>query len=351
MIELTAEQKNVLINVVQDVRKGNLQISIGGLGGTGKTTLIKFLIKFFPKFKVAAYTGKAANVLRKKGVEASTIHSLIYSPWIEDGVLKGFELNPDLDADGIIIDEASMVSKDIYDDLKSFHLPLIFVGDHGQLEPVGSDFNLMKNPQYRLEEIHRNAGDIAWFAQHLRLGYTARSYRPKTKDVVFLDRWNCTPQQMINVNQVICAFNKTRIDCNAKIRQALGLTGLLNVGERIMCLRNNKKLGLFNGMQGTVYDLYKKKGVDRLDFEFDGYIYPGIRYSKQYFGIERPDFEGQGQDSPIPFDYAPCCTCHKAQGDEWPKVMVIEQRSGMWDMRRWNYTAASRAMEQLVWVS
>lgn len=351
METLTNEQKTVLYHIVQGVKKGKLQTTLGGYAGTGKSTLIKYLIKFFPNFKVCAYTGKAANVLRKKGIASSTIHSLIYAPVIEDGVLVGFDLTNDLDADGVIVDEASMVSKDIYEDLKYFNVPLIFVGDHGQLEPVGSDFNLMQKPEHRLEQIHRNAGDIARFAHHLRMGYVARSFRPTSDKVVFLNSWGVTPQQMINVDQIICAFNKTRVNLNTTIRSTLGFNGVLNLGERIMCLKNNKELMLFNGMQGVVKSMFKKRGSDRLDFEFDDMIYPAIKYSKKFFNQERPNLEQHGQTDPVPFDYAYAITCHKAQGDEWDQVMVYEQKSKNWDHRRWTYTAASRAAERLFWVT
>jgi exodeoxyribonuclease-5 len=350
MEKLVEEQKTVLYHIVNGIKRGKQQISLGGFAGVGKSTLIKYLIKFFPGFKVCAYTGKAANVLRKKGISASTIHSLIYKPVIEDGVLVGFDLASDLEADGIIVDEASMVSKDIYEDLKYFRLPIIFVGDHGQLEPIGTDFNLMKSPDLRLEQIHRNANEIAKFAQHLRMGYVARAFRPKTDKVVFLNSWSVTPQNMINVDQIICAFNKTRVGINVQIRKTLGFDGLLNVNEKIICLKNNNELMLFNGMQGTVRSLYKKRGSDRLDFEFDERIYPALKYSKKFFNEERPNLENYSKTDPIPFDYAYAITCHKAQGDEWDKVMVYEQKSAMWDHRRWTYTAASRAADQLFWV-
>ncbi|MFN9959486.1 MAG: hypothetical protein ACK55I_40875, partial [bacterium] len=69
-----------------------------------------------------------------------------------------------------------MVGKTIYEDLRSFGKPLIFVGDHGQLEPIGDDFNLMREPDYRLETIHRNAGEIAHFAEYVRQGYRPSSW-------------------------------------------------------------------------------------------------------------------------------------------------------------------------------
>ena len=67
---LTDRQKWVLYQVVDGIKNQNKMIcKIGGFAGTGKTTLIKYIIKFFPDFLVCAYTGKAANVLRKKAYQ------------------------------------------------------------------------------------------------------------------------------------------------------------------------------------------------------------------------------------------------------------------------------------------
>lgn len=351
-IVLTDKQKYVLYQVVQGIREeGLLQSSIGGYAGTGKTELIKYITKFFPNYATCAYTGKAANVLRRKEIPASTIHSLIYTPHYEFGVLLGFDLvaRDALGCEGIIVDEASMVSADIYSDLMTYNLPMIFVGDHGQLEPIGSDFNLMKKPDYTLEEIHRNAGDIAMFAERLRKGFNALSFRGSEK-VQFKSIRKLKDDDLVNVDQVICAYNKTRVETNARIRSALGFTGLLNVGERIMCLKNNKQLRLFNGMQGIVKNIYEDGRRQYLDFEFDGDMYYGIRYDTKQFGKERPDQEQYiGKDYANPFDYAYCITAHKAQGDEWGRVLVMEQKCQNWDHRRWAYTSASRAKDGLVW--
>ena len=51
-----------------------------------------------------------------------------------------------------------------------------------------------------------------------------------------------------------------------------------------------------------------------------------------------------------PFDYAYAITCHKAQGDQFGNVIVYEQRCDNWDHVRWSYTAASRAVNGLIWV-
>jgi ATP-dependent exoDNAse (exonuclease V) alpha subunit len=351
-MELSKEQKYVLYHIVSNVRKGKMQTTLGGYAGTGKTTMIKYLKKFFPDYSVVAYTGKAANVLRRKGIQASTIHSLIYQPMTgHDGEVH-FSLasRDELGCNGIIIDEASMVSDEIYDDLKSFSLPLIFVGDHGQLEPINSDFNLMANPEFKLEEIHRNAGDIAHFANHLRQGYTAASYKSTTDKVVIMRSNQVTDQLMANVEQCICGFNKTRVMVNQRIRAYKGYQSLLEKGERIICLRNNKQLALFNGMQGTLVDFYQdRKRMYFIDFQFEDFMYTKVWVDLNQFGKEKNEFEFK-KGTPNPFDYAYCCTAHKTQGDEFDSVLVIEQRSKQWDFRRWAYTCASRAREKLYWV-
>jgi exodeoxyribonuclease-5 len=346
---LTDRQKWALYQLVQGVREKKPEQSLGGYAGTGKTFLVKYLVKFFPNFAVAAYTGKAANVLRKKGINATTIHSRIYSPiFDEEGV--SFDLNLDPSCEGFIIDEASMVSQDIYEDLKGYGLPLIFVGDHGQLEPIDSKLNLMESPDYTLEEIHRNAGDIAKFAEHLRTGIASRGFRGRDGSVNFLPGKALDKKTLASVDQVICAFNKTRVSVNAQIRSELGFKDTLQVGDRVMCLRNDRTHGLFNGMQGTVCKLYKKRSRNYMDFKFDNLLLQGIYYDDSNFGKETYSFK-HGKDTPNPFDYAYCITAHKAQGDEWDNVLVIEQQCKKWSHKRWAYTAASRAKKKLMWKS
>lgn len=347
-MQLTPHQKLALYKIVKDLREEKRpQVSLGGFAGTGKSTLLKYLVKFFPTFAIAAYTGKAANVLRKKGIQsATTIHSRIYKPYFDENGAVYFDLTDDPSCDGFLIDESSMISREIYDDLCSFGLPMVYVGDHGQLEPIGTDFNLMKKPDYKLEEIHRNAGDIAKFAEHVRNGYPSRTFKCSDDSVRFLSQKELTDDMLTSVDQIICAYNKTRVAINARVREALGYTGILNVGEKIMCLRNNRRQGLFNGMQGIVRNLYTYKNKKCMDFEFDDFLIEGIRYDEKQFGQESYDIK-MGQDTPNPFDYAACITAHKSQGDEFDSVLVLEQKCAKWDHKRWIYTAASRAKSNL----
>lgn len=351
-MELSNQQKNVLYKIVQGIKTNENEITLGGYAGSGKSTLIKYLCRFFPDFAVAAYTGKAANVLRKKQIHATTIHSRIYIPEILYGQLVGFDLasKEEVNCNGFIIDEASMVTEEIYDDLCSFNLPMIYVGDHGQLEPVGSNFNLMQNPMHRLEEIHRNANDIAKFAESLRKGKKSLHFRGTDDRVLLKPQKKITDDDLVDVDQVICAYNATRVDINKRIRSILGYSEKVQVGDKIMCLKNNQKLSLFNGMQGIVKRLYENSnGLPLMDFEFDNILYTGIWYDKRFFNKEKPEFDYVSSENPNPFDFAYAITAHKSQGDEFEKVLVIEQKCKKWDHKRWAYTSASRAKENLIW--
>lgn len=355
-VELSNEQTKVLYKIVKGIQdRGQKEVKMGGFGGTGKTVLARYLSKFFPDFAVCAFTGKAASVLRKRGIEdAATIHSLIYVPEIENGQLVGFDLCPkwEMKYKGFIVDEASMVSKDIYADLCSYDLPMIFIGDHGQLEPIGTDFNLMADPEYRLETIHRNANEIAHFAQHLRLGRNSYSYRGPGDRVSFTKKKDITDDDLIAADQIIVAFNASRVEINKQVRSILGYPAdQLHVGDRVICLKNMKEpYQLYNGMQGTVTKLYQDSaGRNFMDFKFDDTTFYGVRYDKRFFNVEKPEFDYSSRNHPVPFDYAYAITAHKSQGSEYDNGLVYEQICKNWEHKRWAYTAASRFKNQLKW--
>ena len=350
---LSNEQKDVIRNIIGDLNRDEF-VTCGGYAGTGKSTIISVILEALQNrsmsFCPAAFTGKAANVLRKKGMNASTIHSLIYQPHKdEDGHVEWYLAEKtDLASkgiDGFIIDEASMVSKEIHQDLLSFRLPIIYVGDHGQLEPIGTKFNLMENPKYKLETIHRNAGEIAHFAEHLRKGNSARTFKGTKKVQIVQDKM-IEDKHLASVDQIICGFNKTRVKINERVRNEKKINfTFMSKGEKVICLRNNKKEGLFNGMQGIVRKIHKE---DRFDFVSDGNLLEKIHYDPEQFGKESNSFEFS--QSANPFDYAYAITAYKAQGDEFGNVIAYEQRCDLWDQKRYNYTVASRARNGLIWI-
>lgn len=324
---------------------------------THNTSLVQKLIEKLPNWKVAAFTGKAANVLRKKKIEtASTIHSAIYVPKMDyDGNIildkNGspiFIINPTLECDGFIIDEASMVPEDIQKDLLSFNVPILYVGDHGQLPPIGTDNYLMKTPDFKLEKIHRNAGEIAIFCEFIRRGYKPSTFAKYAKKAVKFVNKKQAETKWKDADQIICGFNKTRVDINKNVRKQLGFTSNWpEINDKIMCLKNDNQAKLFNGMQGYVKFLSAKQ-KNKLTFESDGIQYD-IVFDPDQFNKEKVENFGR-KDDPMPMDYCYAATCHKCQGDEFDVGYVLEQQCQFWESVRWSYTAASRFKKEVYWI-
>lgn len=351
--------------------------TLGGYAGTGKTTVIKELLDLLDDADlvtaVVAFTGKAASVLRKKGVgHAQTLHSLMYKPILDSkGNLIGFRKRSELLTEGdegdeidvIIVDEASMIDDELNQDLLSFKKPVIYVGDPGQLPPVGQGPAIMTRCDYILTQIHRQAlnSPIIKFSCDIRGNHwedwelgTHRVHEDSFVSVI--DKKNPMNAEGIMslisaVDQVIVPYNKERISLNDKIRMQLGRNGLLTVGERIICLENNRENGVFNGQQHvieqiirtsnnetlrikTVDDLGKYYYLDVLEAGFRGGNTKQIKYNRRQVCV---------------FDYAYAITCHKSQGSEWNKVLVLESYAppNLWEMRRWQYTAITRAAKEL----
>jgi exodeoxyribonuclease-5 len=386
-VELSREQQAVFDAVLDGLGARQVQ-TVGGYAGTGKTVLVKALAEELPSFRVVAYTGKAAHVLRRKGVaDASTVHAAIYRPiepdltWAKAELARlreafangratradvddadrqltqlqnspcfrlkdNDELHGDDEVGGFLVDEASMVSRSLYDDLLSFGLPVVFVGDHGQLPPVGSDVFLMADPDHRLETIHRNAGPIARFAEHLRKGGRACFWGGDDRAVRVLPRAALTDELLLSADQIVTAFNKCHVALNRRVRELLGRTALLEPGYRVICLRNDRDRVMFNGMQGVVRSVRGR----HMDFDDDdGFRRVAVPFDPDQFG--KPTY-AHALGGPHPFDYGWAVTCHKAQGSEWPHILVIAAywQDAPWDWTRWNYTAASRAQTRLTWV-
>jgi exodeoxyribonuclease-5 len=339
-INLSHEQREVLAALLDGVEEGKEQQTLGGYAGTGKTTLIAELADTVDYACVVAPTGRAASVLRRKGIPASTIHSLSYKPVPEcegkcfkDEVdchckIIGWSRNEMLPYDLIVCDEASMVPRKVYFDLTSYGVPTIFVADHGQLPPIQKQgeepFNLMAAPEHRLEHIHRNAGEIARFAHHLRNGGLAFQFQPRNNSVQIAGKEESLERlPVMHSDRIICAMDRTRVAINAYYRRRTGRNGLVVSGETVICLKNDRDRGLNNGT------LAKVLSVSRATFDIDSEEgkFSGVEYEPSQFGNPQPpEFRfGNGR---LLFDYGYASTCHKAQGGEWPRVLVIEQYLG-----------------------
>jgi exodeoxyribonuclease-5 len=119
------------------------------------------------------------------------------------------------------------------------------------------------------------------------------------------------------------------------------------IGEQVICLKNNREAGIFNGMIGEVMGITLGSAFHDLVINFsEDEPYSGLGLTAQFGNKQRLDHPFADC-----FDWAYCITVHKSQGSEWPSVMLIEERMGMMDdeqWRRWLYTGITRAKERLL---
>ncbi|MCX7899260.1 MAG: AAA family ATPase, partial [Methylocystis sp.] len=167
MPQWTPEQDQALGAVARwlETPRGPQIFRLFGYAGTGKSTLARHLAEHVDgDVAFAAFTGKAALVMRSKGCkDARTIHSLIYRATDSETEEPSFVLNDESDAAHaqlIVIDECSMVDEELGRDLLSFGKKVLVLGDPAQLPPVkGGGFFTKAEPDVMLTEVHRQAAD------------------------------------------------------------------------------------------------------------------------------------------------------------------------------------------------
>ena len=397
-----------------------------GYAGTGKTTIVRHAIDELGlkagaagsggDVLYAAFTGKAALVMTRKGTPASTIHSLIYhvsepteaeieklKKEISDLAAKmpglgpaerqfeemrlrklelqlkdihkpRFSLNPASvlrDAKLLVLDEVSMVGDEMAHDLLSFGIPILVLGDPGQLPPVKGEGAFTKAaPDVMLTEVHRQAGESAI----IRLATLARQSKPipygeHDAFVWKMRRDQVDPQQILRGGQVICGKNATRLQLNLAMKQAAGFHGVYPTGsgEKIICLKNRNDIGIINGMFLTLTDITEDDSLfftARITTE-DGQtvgpcaadgkpeklkIYKGHFDDHVRLDPEREQRDYKKKRGCIEAVWGWAITCHKSQGSQWENIVVYDDGLGRTadDRARWLYTAITRAERGLV---
>lgn len=347
--------------------QGQQEFLLHGFAGTGKSTVVAEAIRrLIDQYKISniptgAYTGKAAHVLRKKGnMNACTIHSMIYTVKEDEDthelVTMLNPLGPAAMADLLVFDEISMVSHEIANDIRSFGKKMLLMGDPGQLPPVNGEGAFNRKPDFFLDEIHRQALD----SPIIELATLARSgialpvgYEKGNVKVSRLT--NATEEALYNPDtQVICGLNRVRWAATQLLRRKLGFYEQIPMeGERIICKKNNKERGLFNGAMGTLkkliiapYGGFKVtadiEGNFQKDLLSDPYLF------RQHFdnGASKRDFKKKYKNE---FDWAYVVSCHSAQGSSWPHVTLIDD-SDSFREHKWNhlYTGITRAENGLI---
>jgi exodeoxyribonuclease-5 len=332
-----------------------------GYAGTGKTTLARHIAEGVDgKVLFAAFTGKAASVMRAKGCErASTIHSLIYKALESDSAVPSFELwddAPAAKAKLIVIDECSMVDAELGRDLLSFGVPLMVLGDPAQLPPVqGGGFFTDAEPDVMLTEVHRQAQEdpIVRLSMQVRAGERIEPGVHGRTAVVPRDRLD--PQRVLDADQVLVGRNVTRRAYNARLRQRRGFEDPLPLpGDKLVCLRNNRRKGLFNGSLWSVAERLTSRargGIVRMKLasEEDTVRKPvrvSVRPECFSGGIDTVDWLQRKRHDEFDFGYV--LTVHKAQGSQWDDVVLFDESFAFPDSRdRWLYTGITRAARQL----
>ncbi|MBN8967787.1 MAG: ATP-dependent RecD-like DNA helicase [Rhizobiales bacterium] len=330
-----------------------------GYAGTGKTTLARHIAEGVNgEVKYAAFTGKAALVMRNKGCEgASTIHSLIYRTRESGEEQPSFELwdnAPASKARLIIIDECSMVDAELGRDLMSFDCPLLVLGDPAQLPPIqGGGFFTSAEPDAMLTEVHRQAQDdpIVRMSMAVREGRALEIGKFGDSEVVRRDALD--PDRVMAADQILVGRNATRRAYNMRVRQRNGIEETLPVaGDKLVCLRNNRKKALFNGGLWRVKARAQSKSriiTMRLTPDEDF----GARLTK--VSVRADCFSGGIEDIPWEqrrpydeFDFGYVLTVHKSQGSQWDDVVLFDESFAFQDSReRWLYTGITRAAKRL----
>lgn len=335
-----------------------------GLAGTGKTAVIKGLVAYWERYRqekhggivLLASTGMAAKVMSEKvGREASTIHKELKIIPNEDETLDEISMfGAAIDAGLIIIDESSMIDLRIFSILLSRiknETTVIFVGDDGQLQPVGigqpfSDIMKISDVQHvHLQKIMRNGGAICANAEVIRSG---KGHLQKENDFVV----KLYPDDLTMLKDVANEAAADRGQCICPVKsEDNGCEKLNNLmqpktnnfliksgkrsffkGDKIVCLRNDYELELYNGDIGVV--------TGRVgDNPFDCDMMANIA-GKDVF-IPRSYFQD--------VDLAYCITVHKSQGSEFPVTHVVLPIGPEIIMTsRLLYTAVTRAKTQVI---
>jgi exodeoxyribonuclease-5 len=347
-----------------------------GYAGTGKTTLaleianrVRAIVKGDSDSSIleetavrfAAFTGKAALVLRSKGCRgASTIHSLIYRLDDESGGVPRFVLAEDSalkTAKLCIIDECSMVGAELAHDLLSFGCKILVLGDPAQLPPVqDAGFFTNAKPDVMLSEVHRQAegNPIIRLSMDVRNGVKLRYGDHGAVQVVPWEN-GIVAKYAGEADQILCGKNETRHAINAGVRKIKGFkreTPL--IGEKLVCLKNNRPKALFNGGIWRVAKLHKfNPAAVRMTIapEDAGDVQRlvSIKVHPYFFDGRESELTWEDIKEFEQFTFGYALTVHKAQGSQWDDVLLFDQ-SYVFREDKWRhlYTGVTRAAKKLV---
>lgn len=390
-MELTERQREGLKVAIDRHRAGEKYTVIAGYAGTGKSTLVRFIIDALDVEEgyvaYTSFTGKAAEVLRKKGnPNAMTLHKLLYDsiPRAAGGFFRKPKAN--IGYTVVVVDEISMVPKELINLLFKHKVYVICLGDPFQLPPINKDEDnhLLDNPHIFLDEIMRQEAD----SEIIQLTMKIRNNEPinffQGENIQILPKEQLNTGMLLWADQILTATNQRRLNINAQVRALLNRGPEPEDGDKVICLRNywddysingdpmvNGTIGTLTNVFRTWRELpkYVKSDIKKFDvicgdFVTDDGIYEMTEIDRMMLmtGMKCCDWRlayklgrlknKYGEIVPREFAYGYAITCHKAQGSEWDKVLVLEENFPFdkKEHARWLYTACTRASEKLVLV-
>jgi ATP-dependent exoDNAse (exonuclease V) alpha subunit len=302
---LSPEQQSAVNLMIEFFSSGDDIFILSGHAGTGKTTLVKGLIKYLESTqtpaRLMASTGRAAKVLAMKtGLNAQTMHRYIYTMSLHEVDEKtervniDFKLRQNADAPETVyfVDESSMLS-----DQKSLNVSLnfgsgklltdmllfaerrkiVFIGDQAQLPPVNYLHSPALNPDYFINHFNKrvssiNLKGIHRFSAETGIGRNVKELQRRISELSFpylsirvtgnRDMHICPSEEALARNYaesirklgidncIMLTFsNKMACSLNQQVRQNLfgRNTSRVNKGELLVVIQNNYKHSLYNG--------------------------------------------------------------------------------------------------------
>jgi exodeoxyribonuclease V alpha subunit len=369
-IQLTEKQKEGVKTAI----KQKVMVLTGG-PGTGKTTIIKAILEIYrrltPKIVMGAPTGRAAKRMSEAtGWEAKTLHRVLeWSP-----KEMGFKKDGDhpLDADVVIVDEASMI-----DNLLMHHFlkavprgsVLVLVGDVNQLPSVGAG-NVLKDiiasglvPVVELNEIFRQAMGSLIITNAHRINQGEFPRVPDPKEETLQDFYFIQKEKPEDVLATILDLVTNRIPSRFKINpidgiQVLtpmhrGVIGAENLNKVLQEALNKSQVELPRG--GRIYKLGDK--VMQIKNDYDKEVFNGDIGRITRIDLEEQAVTVEFDSRPVEYDFsdlnelvlAYAVSVHKSQGSEYPVVvMPVHISHYMLLQRNLLYTGVTRARKLVI---
>ena len=387
---LTNDQEQALKIILNKYNNHEKYVTVCGYAGVGKSTLVRFAIEALnvdeSKVAYATYTGKAAEVLRRKGNKnAMTLHKLLYDSIPRPG--GGFFRIPkkSLDYNIVVVDEISLAPKTMLEMLLKHKIFCIFIGDNFQLPQIdrNESHNFLENADIFLSTVMRQAAESEIIRLTMKIRAGEQIDYGRGNEVCVIPKQELVTGHLLWADQILCATNNVRHNVNNQMRQLLGYNGILQTGERIIIKRNYWDICnddgdvLVNGTIGTVNNPFEsfvrlpsfvkndRRDIPNIIVNFtpDGEsTFESLDIDKDFLLTEQPCVDwrvayklGQmknkvGDILPKQATYGYALTTHSAQGSEWDKVLVLEENFPFdkTEHARWLYTACTRASEKLV---